>query len=104
MALSDEQIRMACFELTLTGNNPRGTPVERAQQYVKWVAGDEIRLGCLRLASKSHGNLARIGVDRLIIEAQKILDFVSPAPPPAPPPKPASQAESLRRRGRPRKN
>ena len=93
MALTEQEIRLACIEFATVGNNPRGSPQQRASVLAAWVGDSEIHLGCLRLAMKTHGNLARVGVDRVLEEATKYLDFVAP-------PKPAT----MRKRGRPRKN
>ena len=94
MALDEKQVRLACIEMATVGNNPRGTPAQRASVLAAWVGDSEIHLGCLRLAMKTHGNLARIGVDRVLEEATKYLDFVAP---------PRMSSVAARKRGRPRK-
>ena len=92
--MSEEQIRLACMEMAIGGTGPREVPQDRAAAFVLWAGGDETRLACVRLAVKSHGHLARIGAGRLLEEAQKYLDFVTP---PAPP------EVATRRRGRSRR-
>ena len=94
--MSDEQIRLACIKMALLrGNNPKGTPEERAGIMVAWVAGDETRLSCLSLAVEKFGSQARVGMPALLEEATKIPTFVDP-------PKPMSSV-AARQRGRHRK-
>ena len=93
--MSEEQIRLACMEMAVAGNNPRGTPEQRASVMAAWVGDSEIHLGCLRLAVKVHGKLARVGVDRVLEEATKYLAFVVP---------PKLTSVPARKRGRPRKS
>ena len=94
--MSEEQIRLACIKMALLrGNNPKGTPEERAGIMVAWVAGSEARLSCLTLAVEKFGGQARVGMPALLGEAMKILNFVAP-------PKPMSSV-SARQRGRNRK-
>jgi hypothetical protein len=80
------------MEMSLGGNNAREKPVDRAAAFVSWVMGNDIRLGCLRLAVKSHGGLARVGVDRVLAEANNYLEFVAVK----------VEAPVTRKRGRPR--
>ena len=92
--MSEEQFRLACMELAMVGNNPRGSPAQRASVLAAWVGDSEIHLGCVRLAIQTHGNMARIGIDRVLEEATKYLDFVAT---------PKMTSVPARKRGRPRK-
>jgi len=91
--MTKEEIRLACLDLALQGNQQREMPQRRAATFEEFVGDDPIRLGCVKLAVKSHGGLARVGSERIVEEAQTYLRFVSP-----PPARPAAK-----KRGRPRR-
>jgi len=94
VAMTEEQYNLACLELALQTNNPRENLKDRVDTFSAFVAKDEIRLGCLRVAIKTFGKNARIQADRLIDEAATFLSIVSVVPAKEDPPK---------RRGRPKK-
>jgi hypothetical protein len=96
--MTPEEILIGCLEMAIGDVPPRESVWDRARKFRGFAAGDAVKLGCLRLAMKSHGRLARISADKILFHAKEYLDFITPTSQSPQPAKPAA-----RKRGRPRK-
>lgn len=76
--MTEAETRLACLELAVTVTGPREPTEARVDQFTAFVSGDAVRLGCLRLACKTHGHVARLSAERLVEMAVGYEKIVTP--------------------------
>lgn len=100
MSKLSTEYRLKCLELATQVTNPREPLEDRTEKFCEFVGGDDpTRLNCLRVATKTHGPLARIYAAGILDAAAEYLKIVlPPAPARVAPPQP----EPPKKRGRKR--